>query len=191
MKKFVDESWLVLVMGVLFAVLLAGAQGLLSGKIHENQQRALNDAIRAVAPDAERVERITIDGYDLGVFECRDADGRLSGWALEAAGAGFIDRIRLVVGVDATAEKITGVKVIEDLETPGLGNKIRRDEWAGQYKGLDATKAVRVEKRPPKSGENEIQAITGATWSSRYVTDIVNDVLARLRPELLKRRAAP
>ena len=189
MKKFVDESWLVLTLGVVFAVMLAGAQSLLSGQIHENQQRALNDAIRAVVPGAEQVEPFSIDGYDLGAFECRGADGKLVGWALEAAGSGFIDRIRLVVGVDPVAETITGIKVIEDLETPGLGNKIRGVDWAGQYRGLDATRAVAVEKRPPNAGANEIQAITGATWSSRYVTEIVNDVLARMRPELLKRKA--
>jgi electron transport complex protein RnfG len=78
--------------------------------------------------------------------------------------------------------------VIENVETPGLGNKIEGPEWAGQYEGLDARRAVKVEKRPPISGQNEIQAITGATWSSRYVTEIVNEALARVRPELDRHR---
>jgi len=45
-----------------------------------------------------------------------------------------------------------------------------------------------VEKGPPDPARNQIQAITGATWSSRYVTDIVNEVANRVRPKLAEHR---
>ena len=188
MSKFINESWLVLVMGIVFAAMLAGAQQSLSDRIEENQLRALNEAIAEVVPGATQSESIEIEGFKGSVYKCLNDGGELVGWALDSSGGGFVDKIRLVVGIDPAGEKIVGLKVIENVETPGLGNKIQNPEWTGQYIGLDTSREIKVQKRPPSEGANEIQAITGATWSSRYVTDIVNAALPKVRPELDKHR---
>lgn len=182
MKKFVDESWLVLVMGIVFAVLLAGTQTSLDDRIAENRKRALEDAIREVAPGTVQMPQAQFDEKTT-VFKCLDGDGQQVGWTVRATGIGFIDKITLVVGLDPAGERVLGVKVIEDLETPGLGNKIR-GEWIGQYRGLSATEPATVIKQEPAEGANEIKAITGATYSSNYVTDIVNRVTSEVRPRL-------
>lgn len=175
-------------MGIVFAALLAGAQISLTDRIKENQQRALNEAIREVVPGTTTTEIIEIEGPARGIYKCLGDDGQLAGWAVDIDGGGFVDKIRIVAGLDAAGEKLTGIKVIENVETPGLGNKIEDPEWAGQYQGLDATHEIKMEKRPPIEGQNEIQAITGATWSSRYVTQIVNEVITKVRPELERYR---
>ncbi len=185
MTKFVKESWLVLLMGIVFATMLAGAQNSLSDRIRENQIQALNAAIAEVVPNTAATEQMEIGGRS--VYKCLDADGAHVGWAIDASGPGFVDRIRVVAGLDAEAQKIIGVRVIENVETPGLGNKIQDPEWVGQYDALDATREISVQKRPPVAGANEIQAITGATWSSVYVTDIVNAIINEIRPELGRR----
>ena len=185
MKRFVNESWLVLVMGVVFACLLAGAQTSLEARIRENHDRALNDAIAEVVPDEATMETLTVDGNT--VYKCLDKDGNLAGWAVDAMGTGFMDKIRLVTGLSPDGSRITGIKVIEDLETPGLGNKIE-GPWAYQYKGLDASRKIEVVKGKANHNNNEIEAITGATYSSTYVTDIVNDVIERIRPQLAEHR---
>jgi len=189
-SKFINESWLVLVMGIVFATMLAGAQQSLSDRIKENQLRALNEAIAEVVPGTIRSESIEIENEDFkgNVYKCLDDGGKLVGWALDSSGGGFVDKIRLVVGIDPAGENIVGLKVIENVETPGLGNKIQDPEWTGQYIDLDTSREIKVEKRPPNEGANEVQAITGATWSSRYVTDIVNAALPKVRPELDKHR---
>lgn len=181
MKKFVDESWLVLTMGVIFACLLAGTQTSLSERIKENRQRALNEAIAEVVPELDHTESLEVDGNV--VFKCLDANETLTGWAVDASGGGFVDKIRLVVGLSPDGGTITGLKVIGNLETPGLGNKIE-GEWAGQYTGMDATRDFKVVKGERSEADNEISAITGATYSSAYVTDIINDVINRVRPML-------
>jgi len=193
MRKFINESWLVVTLGVVFALLLAGTQTQLADQIAANQQKALNEAIAKVVPDAAATEELgdgkggpLVDGYR--VFKCTNAAGQVSGWAAQASGTGFIDKITLVVGLSADAGKITGIQIIENVETPGLGNKISEDAWAGQSKGLSADRPITVRKGPANATNNEIQAITGATWSSRYVTDIANQALERVRPKLdLKR----
>ncbi len=186
MRKFIRESWLLVTLGVVFTALLAGTQLSMSAQIKENQGKALSEAIAEVVPDLASTESLgAVAGYD--VFKCLAADGSLAGWAVQAGGTGFVDKIVLVFGLNAAADRITGLKVIENVETPGLGNKIE-GPWADQYKGKDASRTLTVEKRPPVPDRNEIQAITGATWSSRYVTDIVNLALEKVRPELAKHR---
>lgn len=183
-KKFVSESWLVLAMGLVFAMVLAGTQGALIGRIRENRQAELNSAVTEVVPGVERFEKTSVEGRD--VYKCLDASGKLAGWAIDASGPGFIDRIRLVAGISPDGSKVLGIKVIEDVETPGLGNKIEGGEdkpWPQQFAGKPADQPLVVVKQPPR-GPNEIQAITGATYSSKYVTDIVNDIIARIRPKL-------
>jgi len=181
-KKFVEESWLVLVMGIGFALLLAGTQTALQGRISENRMRATREAIAEVVPGVVSTEVSEIEGYV--VFTCRDEQGDLLGWAIEGSGTGFVDRIRLVVGLSADRERITGVKVTDNLETPGLGNKIAEPEWASQFEGLHASRDVEITKGPADTADNEVQGITGATWSSRYTADIVNAILEKVRPHL-------
>ena len=181
MKKFVEESWLVLVMGIVFALLLAGTQTTLSERIRENQQKALNEAIAEVVPGLASTKEREVEGHR--VFKCLDADKNLKGWAVQASGPGFVDKITLVVGLTPEVDTITGIKVIEDLETPGLGHKITGD-WADQYKNRSAKQEITVKKSGADAGQNQIDAITGATWSSRYVTDIVNDAIKRIGPKL-------
>jgi len=103
-------------------------------------------------------------------------DWRIVIWVV--AVVALLALLRLVVGLAPDGSEIFGIKVVEHLETPGLGNKIE-SPWADQFKGKAATAKLKVEKRPPAAA-NEIQAITGATWSSRYVTDIVNDVIKKM-----------
>lgn len=182
--KFIEESWLILVLGIVFAVLLAGAQTTLAPQIAVNQTRALNEAIGQVVPNVAKTEVVEVPGYDRKVYRCLGADGKPVGWAVDALGLGFADKIRLVVGLTPDGAQVTGLKVIENVETPGLGNKVADDPWAAQYRGLDAGRAITVQKHPPQAGANEIQAVTGATISSKAVTAIVNQALARVRPEL-------
>ena len=193
MNKFIHESWLILLLGATFAVLLAGAQTSLSGRIKKNQEKALNEAISAVVPGTDTTERMKIDGYDRDVFKCLDADGRSVGWAVEAVGMGFADKIRLVIGLNPDAATISGLKVIDNIETPGLGNKIADegpDTFAEQFPGLQAAVSIAVVKGKPDETGNEIQAITGATISSDAVAKIVNEALGKVRAELARAGSA-
>ncbi len=188
MKKFLHESWLVVLMGGAFAALLATTQSATIDRIRENERQDLDTAIAEVVPDlgaGRPPEKLRVAEHD--VYRCRDARGMLVGWVVDASGVGFIDKIRLVVGLSPDGRTITGVKVIGHLETPGLGNKIetKGDEhfYPLQYAGKSTQRAMELVKRP--AGEpHEIQAITGATYSSQYVMDIVNAVIARVVPEL-------
>ncbi len=69
---------------------------------------------------------------------------------------------------------IKAVSVVSLSETPGLGTKVQDGGFLEQYKGK-SEKLTAVKSAP--SADNEIQAVTGATRSSKGVTEAVNIAL--------------
>ena len=200
MKKFIDESWLVVVMGAVFACLLAATQTAMMPKIRANEAEELMDSIAEVVPNADpakKPEKIDPEALDLNVadlkigqvevYKCLDSDAALAGWAIQAEGTGFIDKIRIVVGLSPDGGEILGIKAIKHAETPGLGNKIdtkgEENAYPLQYRGKGTGQPL-VLLKGKASQPNQIEAITGATYSSQYTMDIVNEVIARIVPKL-------
>jgi electron transport complex protein RnfG len=108
-----------------------------------------------------------------------NAHGQITGVAIKAGAAGFQDVITLIYGFDPSTGQLLGMKVLESRETPGLGDKIEKDEvFAAQFKGA-APPLVATKRATGALGE--IDAISGATISSRAVVRIINRSLARLR----------
>lgn len=117
------------------------------------------------------------------IFAGYDDAGKLVGVALEASGQGFQDVIRLIYGYSPERECIVGMKVLESKETPGLGDKIEKDEhFVANFKCLDVRLAedkssllhpIELVKAGAKTENWQIDAITGATISSRAVTNIL------------------
>lgn len=198
MKKFVDESWLVLAMGIVFAALLAATHTGLNDRIRANEAAALDQAVEEVVPGVKTKEQVEIEttgpGDETAVYKCLDADGNLVGWAVQATGAGFIDKITLVAGLSPDGDKLTGIKPIKHTETPGLGNKIdvkgELNFYPLQYAGRSAAAPFELfkERVRDETDTNRIEAITGATYSSQYTMEIINDVITRVRPQLAQHR---
>ena len=87
---------------------------------------------------------------------------------------GYAGNIKMAVGIKDG--KVTGISMLEIGETAGLGMEARDNpDFTAQYVGKDVEKYVVVKNAP--AGDGEIQAITGATITSRAVTGAVNAVL--------------
>ena len=128
----------------------------------------------------EGADRNSLDTVFLGYRE----DGTPVGYAISGAEPGFQDIIELLFGYDAQTKKLLGMKVLASKETPGLGDKIEKDdafqaEFDGPETPLEGVKAGRA-----TGAANEIDMITGATISSRTVIGIINRRLERLAPTL-------
>lgn len=117
----------------------------------------------------------------VGIF-----DGKPKAVALEAFGKGFHGDIGVMVGIDISADKLVGIGVTTHSETPGVGSRVKTDPtFRSQFKGIPVKTTVKV-----KADGGQIDAITGATISSRGVCNAVNNALAiyqKLKPEILKR----
>lgn len=112
-----------------------------------------------------------------------DASGKELGAAVTAQEPGFQEEVLLMIGFEPASGKLIGFKVVEQKETPGLGDKIEADtSFTRQFPGRIAP-LKGVKARNPDN-DNEVQTITGATISSRAVIRIINHALEKWQPLL-------
>lgn len=111
-----------------------------------------------------------------------DKNGETIGYCFKVMPSGFGGAITLMVGID-TNGSICGVKITEMAETPGLGAKASEEKWLGQFVGK--TSGINIVKGG-KAGKNDVDAISGATITSKAVAKGVNDALGATK-ELIKK----
>ncbi len=151
--------------------------------IERNKEIEKERAIKVVIPGTERFEEKVINVKN-SLLVAYDKDGNLIGYAMLTEGTGFQGPIKLMVGFDTTLSRITGMEVLENVETPGLGNRIVEDWFKKQFKGR-LTPIGYVKGKKPENPHN-IQAISGATISSRSVVKIVDDAWELAKKEIKK-----
>lgn len=165
------------VIGIISALLLAFVYQWTLPHIKKHQAVAREKAVFAVLPGAEDYKGVKKDG--LTFYEGYDEAGSRVGVALIITGGGFQGTIKLMVGTDPEAEKIYGIRILEHEETPGLGARITGKEYKSNFKNK-AFGDYKVVKREVKN-EKEVEAISGATISSRKVTNIVENAITKIK----------
>jgi H+/Na+-translocating ferredoxin:NAD+ oxidoreductase subunit G len=135
----------------------------------------VNDALTRTPPSSVNPRELPV------AYEGFDASGRPLGVAVTAAEPGFQELLTLMIGFDAGSGELLGFKVLDEKETPGLGDKIDHDtafqhQFAGKLPPLTGVRGH------PGGTPSEVQTITGATISSRAVIRIINDAVAKWRP---------
>lgn len=122
-----------------------------------------------------------------------DANGRLAGIAAEGAAKGYADTVRILFAWDPVKATITGFGIVSSRETPGIGDKIVVDKDFLANFPLAAPLSddrmvlaheIRTVKHGSKTQPWEIDAIAGATITSRAVGKAINDAAQALAPRL-------
>jgi electron transport complex protein RnfG len=194
-------------LGLLCGVLIVATFQSTFSIIKENRRIALEKAIFEVVPGAvERTTFALIDGKlealegeeDAGVkyYACYDGDKELVGVAVEASGQGFQDVVRVLYGYSPTKEALVGLKVLESKETPGLGDKIESDpDFRANFEALSVelqsdmtsiSNPIVLVKEGKKTDPWQIEAITGATVSSRAVATLLKKSTAVSVPVIVQ-----
>ena len=155
-----------------------------SPMIEANILKEQREAIFLVVPGASEYTEKKVD--DFIYYECRDKSGNISGYAFLAQGNGYQGVIKIMVGVTPDISKITGIKVLEQVETPGLGGRIAEKDFQEQFRGITTEPQIEYVKNQKPSKPNEIQAITGATISSRSVVSIINRYVSKMKTTVAK-----
>jgi electron transport complex protein RnfG len=124
-----------------------------------------------------------------------DAEGRLAGIAAEGAAKGYADTVRVMFGYSPPCACIVGIGVVSMRETPGIGDRIITDkDFLANFAALDVrlkddlsalANEVRVVKHGTKTQPWQIDAISGATVTSRAVGKGINDAAQLLLPRLV------
>lgn len=176
--------------GILFAITLIA--GLVLGLVYEltkdpiriQQEKAVQEACGAVfqsaasfekteyAPDSALAEELASEGVKIGsVYRALGGDGSLLGYVIESASSeGYAGRIVLYLGV-AVDGTLNDISILEISETPGLGLEAQ-DVLIPQFhnKNVEAFSYTKT----GAAADNEIDAISGATKTTRAITNAVN-----------------
>jgi electron transport complex protein RnfG len=188
MREMVKMLIVLTILTTLSGGLLAAIRGTTKDRI-ENQvlEFVKGPAIRSILEGATNdpiVDRFQLKDGDVertffvGVF-----DGEPRDVTFETSGKGYGGDVGLMVGIDTKDDTIVGVGVTTHSETPGMGAKAKSDPgFVAQFKGLSVEDPVKV------TGDGgSINAISGATITSRAVCSATNDALEiyeKLKPQL-------
>lgn len=129
-----------------------------------------------IVPDAASFKAATVDGEEL-YYEAYDGSGNHIGYGFIAEIQGAQDVMKIAGGMDIDL-KMTGVIVLEQKDTPGFGEKIEAPEFGESFAG------VGPEGLALSSEGGQIDGITGATLSSKAVTDGVRGIVGQIQQEV-------
>lgn len=164
--------------------------------ITANKARELREAVFKVLPGVSQMQALVYRDGELVAVTQPDKDepvvyggydelGDFVGYAMPAAGPGFQDTIGLLYGYQPDEKIVVGMEVLESRETPGLGDKIYKDAaFVGGFSALSVVPEIIAVKKGTKTRPNEIDAITGATISSKAVVRIINETQASWSAQL-------
>ena len=102
-------------------------------------------------------------------------DGEFAGYCVNLQPSGYIGKINMIVGIKPDLS-FSGIKIISMSETPGLGAKTGEEAFYGQFSSGKKGNLT-VVKNSSSPDENEINAVSGATISSKAVTNGANCAL--------------
>jgi len=168
-KEIFKNAIVLFLITAVVAALLAGANLLTKDKIAQNAQIAEQEALAQVIaadkfePTQDLVLLETVEPI-AGAYVAYAGD-QVVGYCIKVTPSGYGGTMELIFGVDTTLT-ITGLSVLSHGETAGLGANITKDSFKEQFAGK--TEITGVAKTG--ASETEIQALSGATISSKAVT---------------------
>jgi len=200
------------VLGLISAIcglIIVGSYEITLPAANANRRLALERAVFKVMPAAKSIAEYIalpaggiqpVEGGESPVgavkfFAAYDADKKLVGVAAEGGAKGYADTVRIMYGYDPDCQCIVGIGVVSMRETPGIGDKIITDKsFLANFTALDVklnaelaalANDVKAVKHGTKSNPWQIDAIAGATITSRAVGKAINDSAQNLLPKLV------
>lgn len=150
---------------------LAVVNSVTKPKIISQARTEEEKSLKEVMPEGEGFEPVKI-GPDIIYYKIYDKYNKFIGIAFKASGKGYSSQVESIVGM-AKEGKVTAIKILSQNETPGLGTRIAENNFLERFIGWDV------------HAQKGIQAIAGATISSRAVIDSVEKKAQELK-ELIK-----
>ena len=206
MKKRLYSIVFMFVLTFVFAAVVSAVKVHNEERIQINQQVKLQRVILkvlGVPVDEKAPNRVVIQAFERRVkaIEVKqqtlyvgygEGGKQITGYAFPVGGAGFWGPVYGMVSVDPEASRIMGIAFYRHSETPGLGARITEIWFTKQFAGLPIfpvegdKKIFFLKPAGPGKGPNELDAITGATGTSRAVEAFVNRDLDRFLRKMWK-----
>ena len=111
-------------------------------------------------------------------YTAKDASGTVAGFLFVSSYQGYSSAVPVMLAISPDG-MIAGIKILANDETPGLGKKVEQASFYRQFLNMDTSKNFSV--KATDSGSKIIDAVAGATISSRAVTEAVNVAVSYYR----------
>ena len=197
MNKIVKNTLILTAITVVSGLLLGVVYDITKEPIAQAQENTKQEAYRAVLSDASSFEAVDFDadsassllsenGYTSDeiteVVEGTDDSGETVGYVISVqSGEAYDGTLELSVGI-ATDGTVKGVEMLDISETAGLGMKADEAEFKDQFKDKNVDKFTYT--KTGESGDDMIDAISGATITTNAVTNAVDSALVYYQNEL-------
>ncbi len=190
MRDILKPSVVLFIICLVVSTALAFTYAVTKEVIEERAKLDRENARRAVLSEATAFEKIedleSLIGGEAAKDKVKEAYRGLKnedfvGYVFTLVTKGYGGEMTLAIGVDKEG-KVSGVKIGDNSETPGLGAKAKEEPFISQFLGLTSGEKLSIVKGK-KSKPEEIQAISGATITTKAVTEAVQaaiDVAAEL-----------
>lgn len=167
-KDIIKITLNLVVIYVIGGLILAVVHAKTSPIRFQNNVIAEQRALKQLIPEADKIEK-------LGDWEIHEREAKYwiakkgndtIGYIVQSFGKGYSSYINTLIAVDKDF-KVQKIQILDQKETPGLGDEVDTPSFKGQFKGkdLDHLKVLKTDTT------EYVQAITGATISSRAVTE--------------------
>lgn len=177
MRDILKLGVFLLVVGAIAGLGVGYVNSLTQPVIEKRSEEARLAGFEEVLPAAEEIKNETEEYPEKNqiIKEINVAykNGSRIGVIYTVAPSGYSGAIRTMVGFDIEEKVITGIKILEHSETPGLGAKCTEPSFVEKFSDKSADKPLTVVKQEP-ADKNEIEAITASTITSEAVVKGVN-----------------
>ncbi len=198
MDKIIKNTLILTVITVVSGLLLGLVYDITKEPIAIAQENTRQEAFRSVLPDAASFEEyegydaekagalLVENGYDpdeiSDAVTGKDAGGEIVGYVVNVIShEGYAGDIEISVGI-ASDGTVTGIEMLSISETAGLGMKAAEADFKDQFKDRKVEKFSYT--KSGESGDDMIDAISGATITTNAVTNAVDAALVYYQNEL-------
>ncbi|MGN0277121.1 MAG: RnfABCDGE type electron transport complex subunit G [Hominisplanchenecus sp.] len=191
MNKIIKNALILMAITLVAGLLLGTVYGITKEPIAQAEAKAEQEAYLAVFPGAEEfvepeqkdellaaaADTLTAAGYDstadtIENFYLVNNGGQIAGVVINLTShEGYGGDINFSMGIDLEGT-VKGVEILSISETAGLGMHATEDSFKGQFR--DKAVDQFVVTKTGAAAENEIDAISGATFTSKAMTNGVN-----------------
>ncbi len=147
---------------------------LLNNKIMPAVKKVMDEADNDMLTERKAMDSKNEKGKKIKryIFPAKKGD-QLYGVGMEFFGQGFGGEVGVLIGFDATTGNMIGLDITSMSETPGVGTRAKEDSFTSKFRGLSKDTVFKV-----KADGGQIDAVTGATMTSRAVCEAIRKGMA-------------
>ena len=172
MKDIIKPTIVLLVICIIAGSVLAFIYKKTEPIIEENNRIEEENARKEVLSLADKFEPV-YDNDDI-IYYNGFSNNKLVGYVFKCAKYGYSSIVKTMVGID-TLQMVTGIKIVDQQETPGLGANCVKPEFADKFKDKNP-EIIQTDK-----DGGDIVSITGATITTRAVTNSIREKFQKLK----------